>query len=318
MRVAVVVPAYNVAPYIGQCLQSIIDQEYRDLQIIVVDDGSTDDTAAIVDKYAEQDSRIKVIHQENSGQSVARNNALKLVTAPLITMVDGDDMLLPGTISVWVHALEENPTYDIVLSYYTNNQHSIYKRFEPKPWTRLSGKECLASMLYRKKNFVMTPWGCLMRSHLWKEIVFPAGKIYEDLATMWRIYLKSSGILFTSTPAYFYRQRPNSAMTTFNHARFDVLDISTALVAEMRGGDPRLLAAAQDRVFSAACNILGHLQINGMRNSAEADRCWDLICRGRRQALRDSNSRLRNRIVALISPVLGKNNTARILARFVE
>lgn len=317
MKVAVVVPAYNVAPYIGQCLQSILNQDYQDLQIIVVDDGSTDDTKKIIEEYAGKDNRIIVISQPNSGQSVARNTALKYVSAPFVTMVDGDDMLLPGIISQWVNALKDNSSCDIALSFFTSNFEKSNKRKHIKLWNNISGKECLLSMLYRKKKFSMSPWGSLMRTELWKGIEFPPGKIYEDLATLWRIFLRSKGVLHTSVPGYYYRKRPDSAMNTFTPARLGILDICEDIVDKLANISPRLHAAAKDRQFSAACNILGHLKRNKMMNTLDAERCWQIICNGRHQVLKDSDSRCRNHIAAFFSLLFGKKLTSYTLSYFV-
>ena len=94
-RISVIVPAYNIENYISKCLDSILAQTYRDLEIITVDDGSSDRTGQILDEYAKKDDRIKVIHQKNKGLSGARNSALKVATGDYIGYVDGDDHIEP-------------------------------------------------------------------------------------------------------------------------------------------------------------------------------------------------------------------------------
>ena len=318
MTVGVVVPAYNVAPYIGQCLQSIISQDYRDLQIVVVDDGSTDRTPEVLAEYAKVDGRITVIRQENAGLSEARNTAMRHITAPMVTMVDGDDMLLPGIVTAWVEALQRYPQCDMAISGFTANPRITRYPVNTIIWQKLSGKKCLKNMLYRRKGYYMSAWGSLMRTALWKGVTFPPGKIYEDLATMWRIFLRCDTVLHATTPGYYYRQRPGSIINTFTPRRFDVLDICRNLVDEMSRVSPEMARAACDRQFSAACNILGLLQRNRLSSTPPADRCWEIIRRQRAAVFRDSDSRVRNRLAALLSPVTGRWLTARILARFVR
>ena len=105
--VSVIVPVYNVAPYLEQCLDSIVNQTYRNLEIILVDDGSTDESGAICDRYAEQDSRIQVVHKENGGQSSARNVALDMMTGEWVLFVDSDDWIELNTLELLFEQKDE-------------------------------------------------------------------------------------------------------------------------------------------------------------------------------------------------------------------
>lgn len=96
--VSVIVPVFNVKPYLAECLDSIIHQTYTDLQIILIDDGSTDGSGAVCDAYAAKDARIRVVHQENRGLSAARNRGIELATGEYLNFVDSDDYLLPDCI----------------------------------------------------------------------------------------------------------------------------------------------------------------------------------------------------------------------------
>ena len=105
--VSVIVPVYNVAPYLEQCLDSIVNQRYRNLEIILVDDGSTDESGAICDRYAEQDGRIQVVHKENGGQSSARNVALDMMTGEWVLFVDSDDWIELNTLELLFEQKDE-------------------------------------------------------------------------------------------------------------------------------------------------------------------------------------------------------------------
>ncbi|MBQ2236263.1 MAG: glycosyltransferase family 2 protein, partial [Muribaculaceae bacterium] len=104
--ISVIVPAYNVEAYLAQCLDSLLAQTYRNLEIIVVDDGSTDGTGALADDYAVADDRVRVIHQRNGGLSAARNAALNVMTGSLVMMVDSDDYVAPNCVATLLHTLE--------------------------------------------------------------------------------------------------------------------------------------------------------------------------------------------------------------------
>ena len=105
--VSVIIPAYNIEDYIGRCLDSIISQTYKNLEIIVVDDGSRDYTGEILDNYAKKDRRIKVIHKENGGVSSARNKGIEAAEGDYIGFIDGDDLIEPGMYKTLVDLLEE-------------------------------------------------------------------------------------------------------------------------------------------------------------------------------------------------------------------
>lgn len=318
MTVAVVVPAYNVAPYIGQCLQSVLNQDYNDLQIIVVDDGSTDQTPGVLAEFARVDPRISVIRQENAGLSAARNTALRHVKAPFVTMLDGDDMLLPGVIKQWVEAFRGNPSTDMVISNFTYNPRVAGTEAHITDWECITGRDCLRNMLYRMKGYNLSACGRLMRTSLLKDITFPVGKLYEDFPFMWRVLLRCKYVLISQSAGYYYRQRPGSILNTFTPNRLDILDHCENIVHELDASEGVLLIASKDRLFSAACNILGHLQRNGLQNTLWGERCWRLICDSRLQVLFDSKSRMRNRLTAFISPLLGKHLSALLFGRFVN
>ena len=105
MLVSVIVPVYNVSPYLREAIDSVINQTYKELEIIIVDDGSTDGSGAICEEYASSDSRIKLIHQSNRGLSGARNTGLECATGDFVAFVDSDDSISPVFIETLVNAL---------------------------------------------------------------------------------------------------------------------------------------------------------------------------------------------------------------------
>ena len=106
--ISVIVPAYNIAPYVERCVNSILNQTYKNVEVMLIDDGSTDDTPAIADRLAEQDNRVRVFHIENKGVSNARNTALNNLTGEYISIIDGDDWVEPTLFEDAINAMQEN------------------------------------------------------------------------------------------------------------------------------------------------------------------------------------------------------------------
>ena len=164
--VSVIIPAYNIEKYISRCLDSIIAQTYNNLEIIVVDDGSKDQTAEILDDYQKRDSRIIVIHKENGGVSSARNQGLDIAKGDYIGFVDGDDLIKPNMYEVLVKLLEEENAdiahcgYQMVfpdrVDYYYNTGRRKIQTTQEGLKDLLSGKmiePALYNKLYRKQLF---------------------------------------------------------------------------------------------------------------------------------------------------------------------
>ena len=111
---SIIIPVYNVAPYLRECLDSVLAQTFTDWEAICVDDGSTDGSGAILDEYAAKDNRFRVFHQKNAGVSVARNNGLMLASGEWIWFVDSDDSIREGSLALIKHALDNNKDVDVV------------------------------------------------------------------------------------------------------------------------------------------------------------------------------------------------------------
>ena len=112
-KVSIIIPIYNVAKYLPACLDSVLTQTYKNLEIILIDDGSTDDSKTIVDSYAKKDKRIKIIHQKNAGQSAARNKGLKEATGDYISFIDGDDKIKPSFIEDLLNAYQDSTAISV-------------------------------------------------------------------------------------------------------------------------------------------------------------------------------------------------------------
>lgn len=201
-KVSVIVPVYNIEQYLEECIDSIIHQTYEALEIILVDDGSTDLSSTICDKYKKIDNRIKVIHKENAGLASARNTGIKMSTGEFIIFVDGDDKIKINTIETLFFLLKDyNCDISMVLSQlspYLSNEIMVN-----------NSEEMLLHILYISSFEV---WGKLFKRELFDNITFPEGKILEDLYTIPKILAKSKKVVMQHSSLYYYRQRKGSIM----------------------------------------------------------------------------------------------------------
>ncbi len=205
--ISVIVPVYEVEAYLENCIRSILNQTYENLQIILVDDGSPDTCGEICDGYAKKDSRITVIHKENGGVSDARNAGLDVAEGDYIAFVDADDYIHPQMFQVLLDNLQKygadisgclfRSVYDLNTGYGNAGNHiSIY--------TNTEALDNLYGSLYIP---TVVMWNKLYKRTLFREIRFPCGKIHEDEFTMYRLLYQCEIIVFTDALLYCYLRR---------------------------------------------------------------------------------------------------------------
>jgi glycosyltransferase involved in cell wall biosynthesis len=207
--ISIVVPVYNVAPYLDECLQSIVGQTYSHLEIIVVDDGSTDCTPALCDRWAGQDERIRVIHQANGGQSVARNAALDIATGELLGFVDGDDWIEPDMYETLLSLLQTHDADIAVCSIYWEGKSRTPRNSGAV--TDYRREEAIRALVDGKQldNYLCDK---LFKRALFEEIRLPEGRIFEDLAVLCKVCWRAGRVVMQEVPKYHYRINTNSSI----------------------------------------------------------------------------------------------------------
>lgn len=185
--VSVIVPAYNAEQYIQKTITSICEQTYPHLEIIIVNDGSTDSTPAIIDAAAAKDARIVAIHKENGGVSSARNAGLAAATGDYICWLDSDDWMEPAMISTLLEVIEKDGA-DIALCNYYNISAKSGKmlRYDLKGKRIFTSEEALHALI--KKEITQALWSSVAKRSLYEGITFPEGRIFEDVLEMHRVY----------------------------------------------------------------------------------------------------------------------------------
>lgn len=213
-KVSVIIPVYNVEPYIKKSVDSVLTQTYKNLEIILVDDGSTDDSGKICDEYAKQDDRIQVIHQKNGGLSAARNAGLKIMTGDLIGFLDSDDWIDSDFFEILVQKQVETNADIVIIG---------YKYVYEKDGKIITSNDPLVNQSYNKEEALIALAKGKIESHVWDRIFkkqlfdgieFPEGRNYEDVSIMYRLFLKAEHISSYNCYKYNYLQRNNSIIYT--------------------------------------------------------------------------------------------------------
>lgn len=210
-KVSVIVPAYNVEEYIENCIISIIQQTYTNIEIIIIDDGSTDSTGKICDRLAKADKRINVIHQKNQGLSQARNNGIKLASGEYISLIDGDDIVKKDFLRNMADAMKDN--VDVVVGGYktvadTKKILCINKMSN----STLSGKDATIRLLTKQEDFFVIAWNKLYKRELFTKnnIWYPAKRIHEDNLTTYKLLSKARNVTIIDSSDYLYIKRAGS------------------------------------------------------------------------------------------------------------
>ena len=214
--ISVIVPIYNVEPYLRRCVDSILAQKYRDLEIILVDDGSPDDCPQICDEYAAQDERIKVIHKANGGLSSARNAGLDIASGNWVSFIDSDDWIEPDMYEILLrNAINTNAE----ISVGGVNDEVVYKDAVTVTKTTYHGvlkTETLSPVEAMARYFTTSwaAWDKIYRKELFQTIRFPVGEINEDEAIVLKLLDSCTTIAYTNQVFYHYIHRAQSITTS--------------------------------------------------------------------------------------------------------
>ena len=217
---SIIIPIFNVEEYLERCLESIINQTYKNLEIILVNDGSTDNSLEICTTYSNKDNRIIIINKENSGPSEARNIGIKKATGDYIIFVDSDDTIVPNTCDFFYEHIKKNPNIDIICSnyQYIGQKKPKQRIFNiPKDNKLLSGYEFIKLQLKDNKLFIEVWRNTYRRSLLLENnLFFMVGILHEDELWTPITFMNAKTIFVTNNIHYNYFIRPNSIMRSLN------------------------------------------------------------------------------------------------------
>ena len=218
--ISVIIPVYKVEKYLCRCVDSVLAQTYTNMEIILVDDGSPDNCPVMCDEYARQDSRVKVIHQENAGLSGARNAGIDMAQGQWLAFVDSDDYLAADFLERLYQACVDTGSSLSVCRWEYVRGETIpeHGTGETRVYT---GREMLANLYVPDGAYFVVAWNKLYRKELFEDIRYPLGRIHEDEATTYRIYDKVKKAAYVDRSLYGYFVTPVSITRGFNPKRMD-------------------------------------------------------------------------------------------------
>ena len=243
-KITIIVPVYNVEHYLDKCLDSLINQTYKNLEIIVINDGSIDNSGIICQEYAQKDNRIVYIEKENGGQSEARNMGLDRMTGSYVTFVDSDDWIELDYVEILYKKITEYQADIAVGNYYSFNEtegmyyfHIFGDSYHEKVYDNVSIFENLYESQEMKSFALISVWGKLYKADLVKHLCFDIGKLGEDGYLNQKIYLLAEKTIYLNKGLYAYRQREGSSSRIWTekwmHALVDAMSERITLLANM-------------------------------------------------------------------------------------
>lgn len=240
-KISVIVAAYNIAPYLERCVESLVNQTYKNLEIILVNDGSTDETGAVCDKLAELDKRIKVIHKKNGGPSEARNVAIDVAQGDYLSFIDGDDFIELDSYECMIAEMID-PSVSMVACGFigVDLQGNISTLVSP---TRqyLSKEEALMNLLGGENYISQSSGNKLYRIGLFENVRYKNGILNEDMELLPRLLDVSDHVVLLDKIIYHYIKRPGSITTSdYSMARYNTIQIERDIYLMCKEKYPKL------------------------------------------------------------------------------
>lgn len=227
--ISIIVPVYNVEKYLQQCIDSILVQTFRDLELILVDDGSPDNCPALCDAAAQKDDRIRVIHQKNGGLSAARNAGLDAARGEWIGFVDSDDTIAPEMYEVLWNRVQADETQLAVCNYICVTQEGVQlpQKCTIQKDSVLDRSAAMERLCQEMNACYITAWNRLYHRSIFENVRFPVGRVHEDEYIAHEVYWKCEKVSLVEHPLYFYLQRAGSI--TQNETLKQKMDYAEAL-----------------------------------------------------------------------------------------
>lgn len=267
--VSIIIPVYNVEKYLVECIESVINQSFSDLEIILIDDGSTDESGNICDKYAQKDKRIKVIHKENGGLSSARNAGIEIATGELYTFIDSDDYIAKNMIEQLVY-ISKTTDSDISVCAHTKEENELDDDINTSIEV-FTKAETIKHML-REKKILTSACGKLYKKKLFNKIRYPNGLIYEDLGTTYKLVELSNKIAFANTKKYYYRTNSDSiTQAKFSNKQLDYFVIAQELQEFIKERYPQYLRYAINHSIRISIAFIRKISICGFNDKDTID-----------------------------------------------
>ncbi len=300
--VSVIIPIYNVQDYLARCIDSVLAQNYKDLEIILVDDGSHDTSGDICDEYDLKYRHVRVIHKTNGGLSDARNAGLEVAQGKYVTFIDGDDYVHPRFVEALINTIETTGAQIAACTWQELKDGDTPREviFDKASCRIFSQEEAINTVFYQGE---LNHSACsrIFEKQLFDDLRFHEGVLYEDLAIIYPLLRKVEKVALLKAPMYYYMHRAGSILTTISLRRTQVLDHLEALEQQVAKEAPQYLPAVRSRHLSACFNMLRLMPFRDPKWQPTKQRAWDYIKKMRFSCIKDKNVRFKNKIAILLS-----------------
>lgn len=257
--ISVIIPVYNVEQYLDRCLQSVVNQTYKNLEIILVDDGSTDASATICDNWKEKDSRVFVLHQENAGASAARNNGLQYARGRYLTFIDSDDWIDANMLDFFVNRIVENDS-DMVISdlFSCGKNKTILEQWD--------GKRCLEHFFRtRGEGDTHTVCGRLYKREMLVDFRFLEGRMNEDVLATYEFAVRCKKAIYTSKIFYHYEKNMEGVThSPITRKKMDLLYVWDLVYEKVKEQVPDYMEYCEMNMLRARFTLLCQMKRNGL------------------------------------------------------
>lgn len=253
--ISIIIPVYHVEEYLDYCLQTVTGQTYRNLEILLIDDGSDDGCPQICDAWAEKDNRITVYHKSNNGLSAARNYGIERSHGEYIAFVDSDDYVHPEMIERAFNALQNNHVSMVAFNYCIAKSENeiIHKEYSVQN-NILDCEECLIRLLHNDRVITNHVWRYLYSAEIVRKTPFPTGMIHEDMATTYKRIMLAKKVAVLEDELYFYRYNQSSMTNTFSYKNaYDLICSCRLREEDLLSSHPQLKKELQ---YNRGVNLL--------------------------------------------------------------
>lgn len=316
VKISIVIPVYNVREYIEYCLESVVNQTYKNYDVILIDDGSDDGSEEICDEYCQKYKNFKVIHKSNGGISTARNEGIKYANGDYIIFVDSDDIVSNELCErISSIAIEQDP--DVIQYEYLKFEEKIEienyeKKYKNKTILhRVDNIDEIYKLYFVDETITRETWGKAYKREILKKIRFPEGRLAEDLATTYLILSKCKRIVYTSEKLYYYRIRVNSIMRSRNIKLYYDAMLGHFEIFEFINNNPQYAHIAYTNYFNNLMKLYAKNEIEG--HNYKSDNIID-----RYRKIKYRKLRIRGKIIFIISKINLKYSLCLIYKLFLS
>lgn len=314
-KISVIVPVYNVEQYLERCVDSIINQTYTNLEIILVNDGSTDNSGKLCDELAKKDERIRVIHKENGGLSDARNRGIDEAESDLVGFIDSDDYIDSDMYEVLLKNLNNTDADLSMCALYDVYNNTPEAQVTNKETWKLSSEQAI-KMVMEAKILSVTAVNKLYRKSLFTDLKFEVGKIAEDAFIMIKLLDKCEKIVATNEKKYYYVHRENSITTQKFSTKFlnviEAYEQNSNIILEKY---PKLKDVAQTRMNWAYFYVLDRLLLDDNYNDKELENKLISYLKNHRKDILNDPLFTKGRKIGFIALLLSRNLYRKLIEK---